>query len=140
MSTESVRHLFDQWERVWHEGQYGLVPQCVAPAYIRHDEAGTRTVTPSEYEAELEAAHKARPNTRIAVYDHEFTADRAWFRFNLTWTDAATGEKGSRAGIQSYRIEGGKLAETWLSILPPGSAWPDVRRQERWTCKRQTSS
>jgi hypothetical protein len=140
MSTESVRRLFDQWERVWHEGQYKLVSDCVAPVYIRHDEAGTRNVAPAQYAAELEAAHKARPNTRIVVYDHEFTADRAWFRFNLTWNDTATGEKHFRAGMQSYRIEGGKLAETWLSLLPHGSAWPDVGRQQRWTSKRQTSN
>ena len=25
MSEEFVRNLFDQWERVWHEGQYSLV-------------------------------------------------------------------------------------------------------------------
>ena len=136
MSAEAVRALFDEWERVWHEGQYGLVSKCVAPAYVRHDESGTRKVTPEEYAAELEARHKARPNTRIVVYDHEFTADRAWFRFNLTWTDAATGEQRSRAGMQSYRIEGGKLAETWLSVLALGSAWPDIGRQERWTSRR----
>jgi hypothetical protein len=136
MSVEAVRRLFDQWERVWHEGQYQLVPQCVAPAYIRHDEAGTRSVTPAQYAAELEAGHKARPNTRIVVYDHDFTADRAWFRFNFVWSDAATGERRSRAGMQSYRIESGKLAETWLSVLPVGSAWPDHGAQDRWTVKR----
>ncbi len=135
MSEEMTRHLFDQWERVWHEGRYDLVPLCVAQVYLRHDESGTRSVTPVEYAGELEAAHKARPNTRIVVYDHEFTADRAWFRFNLVWDDASTGEKRSRAGIQAYRIEGGKLAETWLSALPLGSAWPDVGRQARWTTK-----
>src|SRR5260370_12169227 len=140
MSEETTRHLFDQWERVWHEGQYGLVSQCVAPVYIRHDETGTRKVTPAEYATELEAAHKARPNTRIVIYDHEFTADRAWFRFNLVWADASTGEKRSRAGMQSYRIEGGKLAETWLSVLALGSAWPDVGRQERWTRKPPASN
>ena len=26
-----LRDLFDRWERVWHEGQYELVPDCVAP-------------------------------------------------------------------------------------------------------------
>jgi hypothetical protein len=25
MSEESVRNLFDQWERVWHEGQHSLL-------------------------------------------------------------------------------------------------------------------
>jgi hypothetical protein len=30
MSDESVlRDLFDRWERVWHEGKYDLVPECV---------------------------------------------------------------------------------------------------------------
>ena len=140
MSTQPVRDLFDNWERVWHEGQYSLVAQCVAPVYIRHDETGTRKVTPAEYAAELEAAHKARPNTRIVVYDHEITADRAWFRFNLVWNDASTGERRSRAGMQAYRIEGGKLAETWLSVLALGSAWPDVERQERWTRKPPASN
>ena len=28
MSEEFVRNLFDQWERVWHEGQYSLVAGC----------------------------------------------------------------------------------------------------------------
>jgi len=40
-----MRDLFDRWERVWHEGQYDLIPICVAPTYIRHDEKGDRTVT-----------------------------------------------------------------------------------------------
>ena len=25
----TMRDLFDRWERVWHEGQYELVPSCV---------------------------------------------------------------------------------------------------------------
>jgi hypothetical protein len=30
------------------------------------------------------------------------------------FTDAATGETSTRAGLQVYQIEGGELAETWL--------------------------
>lgn len=115
MSEERVvRELFDRWERVWHEGQYQLVPECVAEVYIRHDEFGTRRVTPEEYAAEIAAAHKERPNTRFIVFDHEIAGDRAWFRFNLTWTDAQTGDTRTRAGMQVYRVERGKLADTWL--------------------------
>ena len=43
--SDALRSLFDRWERVWHEGQYALVPECVAAHYIRHDEAVDRTVT-----------------------------------------------------------------------------------------------
>jgi hypothetical protein len=70
------------------------------------------------------------------VYDHTFEGDRAWFRFTLKWTDANTGETRTQAGMQVYRIEAGKLAETWLMFQPPGSAWPDAAGQEHWTSKR----
>jgi hypothetical protein len=78
MSEEPVvRYLFDRWERVWHEGRYDLVAECVAQIYTRHDESGTRRVTPEEYAAEIAAARRERPNTRFVVYDHDIVGDRA---------------------------------------------------------------
>jgi hypothetical protein len=132
MSYE-VRDLFDRWERVWHEGQYDLIPGCVGSHYIRHDEQGDRTVTREAYAAELAAIRKDRPGIRVVVYDHSFTDYRAWFRFSFKWPDPKTGEPRSRAGMQSYRIEASKLAETWLSMQPLGSVWTDAVAQEHWT-------
>ena len=137
MSEESgVQDLFDRWERVWNEGQFDLIPDCVCETYIRHDQKGDRTVTRIEYAAEIEQVHKERPGIRVVVYDHAFEGDRAWFRFAFKWTDPKTGELRSMAGFQSYRIEGGKLAETWVSLQPLGSAWPDPIAQEHWTTTR----
>jgi len=130
--SEIVRDLFDRWERVWHEGQYDLIPSCVGSHYIRHDEKGDRTVTREAYAAELAAVREEQPGIRVVVYDHSFEGNRAWFRFAFEWPDPGNGEPRSRAGMQSYRIEGGKLAETWITLLPLGSAWTDVA-QERWT-------
>jgi hypothetical protein len=73
MSDESVmRDLFDRWERVWHEGQYDLIPSCVGQNYIRHDEKGDRTVTREDYAAEIAKTRQERPDTRFVVYDHSF--------------------------------------------------------------------
>jgi hypothetical protein len=77
----AVSELFDRWERVWHEGQYDLIPSCVGPTYIRHDEKGDRTVTREAYAAEIAKARQERPNTRFVVYDHSFEGDRPCFRF-----------------------------------------------------------
>jgi SnoaL-like domain len=131
--NSTLRDLFDRRERVWHEGQYDLIPECVAPVYVRHDEPGDRTVTREAYEKEIAKARQERPHTRFVVYDHTFDGDRAWFRFTLKWTDPNTGEMRTRAGMQVYRIEAGKLAETWLMLLQPGSAWTDAVAQEHWT-------
>jgi hypothetical protein len=134
MSEESVmRELFDRWERVWHEGQYDLIPSCVGAHYIRHDEGGDRTVTREAYAEELAKTRAERPDIRVVVYDHSFEGNRAWFRFAFKWPNPQTGEPRSRAGMQSYRIEAGKLAETWITLLPLGSAWTDAVAQERWT-------
>ena len=134
MSQETTLHdLFDRWERVWHEGQYDLVAQCVQPNYIRHDEAGDRTVTREAYATEIAKTRSERPDIRIVVYDHTFEGNRAWFRFEFKWIDPKTGEKRTRAGMQVYRIEDGKLAETWLTLQPLGSAWKDAVAQEHWT-------
>jgi len=128
-----MRDLFDRWERVWHEGQYDLIPSCIGSHYIRHDESGDRTVARDVYVAELAAIRRERPGIRVAVYDHSLGGDRAWFRFAFKWIDPKTGEPRSRAGMQSYRFEAGKLAETWIALRPLGSAWSDAVAQEHWT-------
>ncbi|MFZ5782860.1 MAG: nuclear transport factor 2 family protein [Pseudomonadota bacterium] len=128
-----LRDLFDRWERVWHEGRYDLVPDCVEPHYIRHDDGGDRVVTREAYAAELGKLRQDRPDIRIVVYDHALLENRAWFRFTMRWTDQLSGAVQTRAGLQVYRIKGGKLAETWVTLQPPGSAWRDLAAQERWT-------
>ena len=99
--ADELRDLFDRWERVWREGQYDLIPSCVGPNYIRHDEAGDRTVTREAYAAEIAKTRQERPDIRVVVYDHSFEGNRAWFRFAFKWTDPKTGEPRSRAGMQS---------------------------------------
>src|SRR5262249_55235402 len=130
--------LFDRWERVWHEGRFDLVPSCIGEQYIRHDESGDRTVARDDYAAEIAKVRQERPDIRVVVYDHSFKGDRAWFRFAFQWTDTKTGETRSRAGMQAYRVEGGELVETWLSLQPPGSAWTG-KAQEHWTSPPHTS-
>ncbi len=128
-----TRDLFDRWELVWHEDRYDLVPSCVGPTYLRHEAAGDRTVTADSYAAELTKMKAERPGVRVAVYDHLLSGNRAWFRFTFKWRDRGTGEPQTQAGMQSYRIVDGKLAETWITLQPPGSAWSDAIAQERWT-------
>jgi hypothetical protein len=125
--------LFNKWEQVWHDGQYDLIAACVGDKYIRHDEKGDRTVTRDEYATEIALTRKERPDTRFVVYDHSFADNRAWFRFTLKWSNLKTGIKHTRAGTQLYRIEDGKLVETWLMFQELGSAWSDTIAQEHWT-------
>ncbi len=96
---------------------------------------GDRIVTREDYAVELSRLRQARPDIRIIVYDHSFDGDRAWYRFTMRWTDLASGEVRTRAGLQSYRIEAGRLAETWVILQPIGSAWADGVAQASWTSR-----
>ena len=133
LDESAMRDLFDRWERFWHQGQLNLVATCVAEQYIRHDENGDRTVSRDAYAKEIAQLQAERLNLRVVVYDHTFKGDRAWFRFSHKWSDAKTGEQYSRAGVQSFRIEDGKLAETWRALMPLGSTWTDTIAQDHWT-------
>lgn len=134
MSQDAVIiDLFNRWEQVWNEGKFDLAPGCIADNYVRHDPKGDRTVAIEAYIAEVAAIQKERPGIRVIVYDHSFSGDRAWFRFAFKWTDGKTGEAHAQAGMQLYRIQGGKLAETWISFLPLGTVWTDASAQEHWT-------
>ena len=44
------------WDHeVWGNGRLELVPDLVTPEYVRHDENGTRVVTPESYAQEIAA-------------------------------------------------------------------------------------
>lgn len=90
--------------------------------------AGTREVTPEGYAAEIAAARERLPNICFDIHDYAIAGDRAWFRFTMRWTDLASSQPRSRAGVQIYRVEGGKLAETWVTWRDEDSAWPDAGR------------
>lgn len=136
MSNRSeIRDLFDRWERVWHDGEYDLIASCIGDHYVRHNDGGSRTVSRDAYVAEIAKVRQDRPDIRVVVYDHAFEDNRAWFRFAFKWTDVATGEARSQAGMQSYRVEDGKLVETWLALHALGSGWPDLVAQDHWTTR-----
>ena len=52
-----------------------------------------------------------------------------WLRQQLK-SRRLSGETHTRAGIQVYRIEASKLAETWLQFQPLGSVWDRFRCAE----------
>jgi hypothetical protein len=79
-----VRDLFDRWERVWHESQYELIPSCVGPNYIRHDENGDHTVTRMPTRKNLRASTRPDQASELSftITHSRMTARGSGFRFN----------------------------------------------------------
>ena len=130
----STIELFDRWEKVWQNGQYDLISSCVADKYIRHDTKGDRIVTREEYEKEIKETRNSVPDIKFIVYDNAFSKNQAWLRYTMTYTSPETNELVTSKGIQVYRIENGKLAETWMIMLEPGTKWTDRNALKCWSC------
>ena len=134
--NSSTIALFDRWEKVWEDGQYDLISSCVADKYIRHDNKGDRIVTRKEYAKEIKEIRNSLPDVRFIVYDNSFSKNQAWLRYTMTYTSPETNKVVTRKGIQVYRIENGKLAETWMTLLGPGTKWADSTARKCWSCSK----
>jgi hypothetical protein len=106
-------------EEVWGKGRLELVPDLVAPEYIRHGADGTRVVTPESYTKEIEAGRArgwAFTNNAVSI-----DGDLIWTRWSFSG-EGPDGETMNGKGLQIYRLEDGKLAETW-NLVAPGEHW-----------------
>ncbi len=121
-SVEVIQALMDRWTRV-HEGELDLIEDCVQPAYIRHEPQGNRVVTPAEQRANIAARREEIPDVRTTIHASAIAPPLAWCRWTMTGT--RNGQRVTVAGLQVYRVEDGKLAETWTANLGPNSRWPD---------------
>jgi predicted SnoaL-like aldol condensation-catalyzing enzyme len=123
MTPEEERNLevIQIWgDEIWGNGRLELVPEVVGSEYLRHEMNGTRVTTPEEYAKEIERARKA-----LTFMPHAAAADGdlAWFRYSFRETRPG-GTETLGKGIQVYRLEDGKLVETWVMI--EDGAWQDV--------------
>ncbi|GJL93314.1 nuclear transport factor 2 family protein [Hyphococcus sp.] len=129
-SIAEIEALMDRWDiQVWREGRYELVPDCLNEQYIRHEQTGVRSgdriVTREAYTTEIKQL-RTLSDLNFEVHERSIVGDRVWTRFTMTWTDRQTGEPESRTGLQEYRIEYGKLAETWVMLSSAESRWPEM--------------
>ena len=126
LDTASINKLFDRWDKVWRDGQYELMSSCVTPNYIRHDLQGDRIITRDDYAKEIKKIRTAYPDIQFLIHDRSIDADRVWIRYTLKYTDPKTGKIVNQKGMQEYRIDQGKLTETWLVLQDAGTEWPEI--------------
>lgn len=122
-----IRALFERWIYEVHEQvRIDLVPECVGPVYIRHENGETRHVPVESYAAEVRAQHLRLLDWKVQVHDVVIDRDRCWWRGTWSFTDADTGERLLMADLGIYRVEDGKLAELWgFSTAGFGRGWPE---------------
>ncbi len=105
------------YDDMWSQTNFDLIPELAGPTYTRHDPMGRRTVTAEEYRDECQAnfgdaRFSAMTYWLMAEGDH-VTAIGTWvYNDEQRWS-----------WVQTFRIEDGRIVETWLASIGFGDAW-----------------
>ncbi len=119
MASENPKAVLRRWyDEMWSKKNFDLIPELAGPDYVRHEMGGTRTISAEDY----------RDQTAQVAAD--------WTIADMRYSLVAEADKVVAIGswkvngrqmdwVQAFRVEQGKLVETWLSGLGMESAWED---------------
>lgn len=125
-TEEELRNIetLNRWGDIWINKQYELIEELVNPVYIRHEPSGTIHIKREDYLNRLKSMQAA--NRKFSTQSLSADGDLIWARWSMTREDPETKEITHSRGLQVYRFEDGKLAETWWSHTEGHGAWPDL--------------
>ena len=140
MSEANITLVRRAFEEVANKGDLAVVDEIIAPDFVRHDlGGGPDLVGPEGVRRLITAQRAAFPDLQLAIEHMIVQGDMAVARYTGRGTHqgpflgvAPTGKQVTWAGVNIYRIAGGKLAETWqladmLGIMRQIGAVPTTR-------------
>jgi len=125
-TEEELRNIetLNRWGEIWINKKYELIEELVNPVYIRHEPSGTIRIKREDYLKRMKSMQDA--NRKFTTQALSADGDLIWVRWSMTREDPETKEITHSRGLQVYRFEDGKLAETWWSHTEGQGAWPDL--------------
>lgn len=115
---EDNKAILRRWyDEMWAHNRFEIVPELAGPHYTRHDMVGTRTVTAEEYRDQLLQTSK---DWRISDFHYFLMAEGDYVTAIGTWK---IDESMQWDWVQTFRIEDGRIVETWLPAMATEGRW-----------------
>ena len=114
--------LEEHTETVWNQGDLDAVDRFIAAEYVEHDPSIEEELNgPDAYRQNVETFRSAFPDLKVTIEDSVVEGDRIAMRQSFRGTHEAefmeiepTGNEVVSTSLLICRIEGGKIAETWV--------------------------
>ncbi len=128
MSIEDNKAVVRRFvEEVWQKGNLDIADELLTPDFIEHAAPKDFPTGPEGFKQFAALFHQAFPDFHVTMEDLFGEGDRVAMRGTARGTQhgqlrhrhgqhAPTGKQGTFTGIVIYRLEGGKIAEAWLTI------------------------
>lgn len=115
---EANKALMRRWyDEMWADCNFELIPELAGPDYTRHDPGGTRTVSAEAYRDQLT---QAAASWKVSDFHYFLMAEGDYVTSIGTWK--VNGEM-QWDWVQTFRVEDGKLVETWLPAFSTDGLW-----------------
>jgi steroid delta-isomerase-like uncharacterized protein len=121
MSVEENKAVVRRWVTAWNEQDLDAAEGLLAPGYVRHDANAPDVVGPAAERQFIAGALAAFPDLRFDVEQLVAEGDLVLGRYTARGTQrgdfagvAATHRAVVFVATESYRLEGGRIAEQWV--------------------------
>ena len=101
-----------------------VIRENMTSDFVDHDGPGGATVGADADEAMMAAIEASAPDLKVTIEDMIAEGDRVACRNVWRWTSPLNGKPMGFHGFVLWRFEGGKIAERWATVTPPGEIKP----------------
>ena len=121
MTAEEI--VLNYWTKVWVERDLSVLGDLHTDPTIRHTRNGTQTLTIAELAAQLKDGLQTIRGEHFTLDALTVVDDTAWVRLTLHGVSLAAMTRMNYTWMAQYRLEGGKIAETW-ALHEANLDWP----------------
>ena len=118
---EASKAVLRRWyDEMWAKKNFDLVPEIAGPTYTRHDVVGNRSVTAEEYRDQLK---QSSSDWEISDFHYFLMAEGDFVTAIGSWKINGAMQWD---WVQSFRVEKGKIVETWLPAMATDGKWSEA--------------
>ncbi len=117
--------VLNYWTKVWVERDLSVLGDLHTDPTIRHTLAGTQTLSVAELATQLQDGLQTIRGESFTLDALTVVDDTAWVRLTLRGVSLAATTAMNYTWMAQYRLEGGKIAETW-ALHQANLDWPSA--------------
>jgi steroid delta-isomerase-like uncharacterized protein len=121
MATDNIALAKRFIEEVWNKGNLNVVDELCAETCTVHDPMAKDLPTRDALKKHVQGIRAAFPDLRVNIDDVAASGDKVYVRWSSTGTHKGTlmglpgtNKRSAIGGMSTNRVEGGKIAETWM--------------------------
>jgi len=124
---EKNKAVIHQWiDEMYGEGRFEMMPELAGPLYLRHEKTGTFTVDVKDYWKVLKNRYGGADQATKSKHSYQYIAEGdkvCIFGTYKGYRKGGTSDFDVYSGVQVFRLEAGKIVETWFPGFVKDVEW-----------------